>query len=142
MDDTYGAWGMTYESTAAGISGLDYFIGLNNPFRYRRYYYDTETGFYYLNSRYYDPEVGRFLSVDSFVSTGQGLSGYICLIATCIVAETIAKNPPAPLPTISPKIYVNEQLRLVAGNKSAIEATLISLKAEIITRSKAGIRWE
>ena len=36
-----------------------------NPFRYRSYYYDTETGLYYLKSRYYDPEVGRFINIDS-----------------------------------------------------------------------------
>ena len=36
-----------------------------NPFRYRGYYYDTETGLYYLQTRYYDPEVGRFISRDS-----------------------------------------------------------------------------
>ena len=35
-----------------------------NPFRYRSYYYDTETGLYYLNSRYYDPETGRFINAD------------------------------------------------------------------------------
>ncbi len=48
-------------------------VGNVNPFRYRGYYYDSETGLYYLNSRYYDPEVGRFISVDGYVSTGQGL---------------------------------------------------------------------
>ena len=40
-------------------------IGEINPLRYRGYYYDAETGFYYLGSRYYDPEVGRFISPDS-----------------------------------------------------------------------------
>lgn len=35
-----------------------------NPFRYRGYYYDNETGFYYLNARYYDPSMGRFISPD------------------------------------------------------------------------------
>ena len=35
-----------------------------NAFRYRGYYYDTETGYYYLQSRYYDPNVGRFISAD------------------------------------------------------------------------------
>ena len=39
-------------------------IGSMNPFRYRGYYYDTETGFYYLNSRYYDPEICRFINAD------------------------------------------------------------------------------
>ena len=34
-----------------------------NPIRYRGYYYDTDTGFYYLQSRYYDPVVKRFISV-------------------------------------------------------------------------------
>ncbi len=47
-----------------------------NPLRYRGYYYDTETGFYYLQSRYYDPIVKRFLNADSYASTGQGFVGY------------------------------------------------------------------
>ena len=38
-----------------------------NPIRYRGYYYDTETGFYYLKSRYYDPTIGRFISGDSIL---------------------------------------------------------------------------
>ena len=37
--------------------------------------YDVETGFYYVSSRYYDPEVGRFINADSLVSTGQGILG-------------------------------------------------------------------
>ena len=45
-----------------------------NPIRYRGYYYDTETGFYYLKSRYYDPNTGRFLSPDS--QFNGGLLGY------------------------------------------------------------------
>ena len=39
-------------------------VGYINPIRYRGYYYDAETGFYYLQSRYYDPETGRFLNAD------------------------------------------------------------------------------
>lgn len=35
-----------------------------NPFRYRGYYFDCETGLYYLNSRYYDPEISRFINAD------------------------------------------------------------------------------
>ena len=45
------------------------------PFRYRNYVYDTETGLYYLQSRYYDPKVGRFINADAFASTGQGVLG-------------------------------------------------------------------
>ena len=44
-----------------------------NPFRYRGYYYDSITGFYYLNGRYYNPQWGRFLNADGYVSTGQGI---------------------------------------------------------------------
>lgn len=40
-------------------------IALINPFRYRSYYYDLETKLYYLITRYYDPETGRFISMDS-----------------------------------------------------------------------------
>ena len=46
-----------------------------NPLRYRGYYYDTETGFYYLQSRYYDPEICRFINADSYASTGDGFTG-------------------------------------------------------------------
>ena len=45
---------MSYNSSVAKL----------NPFRYRGYYYDTETGLYYLNSRYYDPSIGRFINAD------------------------------------------------------------------------------
>ena len=41
------------------------YIALKNPFRYRSYYYDFETNLYYLNSRYYDPELGRFINADN-----------------------------------------------------------------------------
>lgn len=50
-------------------------LGTSNPLRYRGYYYDSETGLYYLQSRYYNPEIGRFINADSFASTGQGLLG-------------------------------------------------------------------
>ena len=40
-------------------------IGNINPFRYRGYYYDKETGWYYLNSRYYNPFLCRFITMDS-----------------------------------------------------------------------------
>ena len=43
-----------------------------NPLRYRGYYYDSETGFYYLRSRYYDPENHRFINADSYASTDSG----------------------------------------------------------------------
>ena len=47
------------------LSGSNVAIANANPFRYRGYYYDTETGFYYLNARYYNPDWCRFISPDS-----------------------------------------------------------------------------
>ena len=49
---------------------------MEQPFRYRGYVYDEETGFYYLQSRYYNPELGRFISADVYLSTGQGVLGH------------------------------------------------------------------
>ena len=46
-----------------------------NPIRYRGYYYDTDTGWYYLNSRYYDPEVKRFINADNQLSADDDLIG-------------------------------------------------------------------
>ena len=46
-----------------------------NPFRYRGYYYDTDLKMYYLQSRYYDPVIGRFISPDKFATTGQSVLG-------------------------------------------------------------------
>ena len=55
---SYDAWGKcTVGSNSQDIANI-------NPFRYRGYYLDTETGLYYLNSRYYDPETGRFINAD------------------------------------------------------------------------------
>lgn len=56
----YDSWGKLL-----GITGsLASTIGKRNPFRYRGYYYDDETGMYYLQSRYYDPEIKRFICAD------------------------------------------------------------------------------
>ena len=51
-------------------------LGKYNPLRYRSYVYDEETKLYYLQSRYYNPEICRFMNADSFVSTGQGILGH------------------------------------------------------------------
>ena len=51
-------------------------IGYINPFRYRSYYYDNETKLYYLNSRYYNPEWGRFVNADSYLGLTGDILGY------------------------------------------------------------------
>ena len=62
----YDAWGNHQVFDANGVENTNAdFIGNINPIRYRGYYFDVETNLYYLNSRYYDPEVGRFISLDA-----------------------------------------------------------------------------
>ena len=65
---TYDAWGNILSQSGSMADA--------NPLRYRGYYYDTETGFYYLQSRYYDPATRRFINADALASTGQGFIGY------------------------------------------------------------------
>ena len=69
---TYDPWGapMSTDGTMAST------LGTANPLRYRGYVYDTETGLYYLTSRYYNPVWGRFINADGYASTGQGFTGY------------------------------------------------------------------
>ena len=62
---TYDSWGKILSITGS----LKDTIGQQNPFRYRGYFYDTETGMYYLKSRYYDPELRRFISSDEMSTT-------------------------------------------------------------------------
>ena len=58
---TYDAWGNILTTTGSMASTL----GTLTPLRYRGYIYDTETGFYYVSSRYYDPEISRFINADN-----------------------------------------------------------------------------
>ena len=57
---SYDAWGKPLETTGT----LKDTLGVDNPLRYRSYVYDTETDLYYLQGRYYNPEIGRFINAD------------------------------------------------------------------------------
>ena len=73
MTYTYDAWGreLSWSTLNSGYAGLIF----NNPLTYRGYIYDRETGFYYLQSRYYDSTVGRFLNADD--TNYLGISGTV-----------------------------------------------------------------
>ena len=68
---TYDPWGAPM-SVSGSMSAT---LGAVNPLRYRGYVYDSETGLYYLSSRYYNPVWGRFINADGYASTGQGFTG-------------------------------------------------------------------
>jgi RHS repeat-associated protein len=71
VEYTYDAWGKPLTVTGSMAETL----GKLNPLRYRGYVYDQETQLYYLQSRYYDPDTGRFLNADVYAATGQGFTG-------------------------------------------------------------------
>ncbi len=65
----YDAWGKPTITDVVGTTESGNLV-TRNPYLYRGYRYDHETGLYYLNSRYYDPETGRFVNADVYASTG------------------------------------------------------------------------
>ena len=75
---TYDAWGNCTVTVFSGTTTLEKnIVRTYNPFRYRGYYYDTETQLYYLQSRYYNPAWGRFLNADGELSNiGGDIRGY------------------------------------------------------------------
>ena len=74
---TYNAWGECTVSVASGLNGDDFIMAHEyNPFRYRGYYYDIETKYYYLQTRYYNPEWGRFLNADGYLNANGDILGY------------------------------------------------------------------
>ena len=92
VEYTYDAWGKLISTTGTLATSL----GADNPFRYRGYYYDTETGLYYLMTRYYDPEVCRFISADVYMSAGQGVLGgnmfAYCLNNPILYSDTLGES--------------------------------------------------
>ena len=67
----YDSWGML-----TGITGsMAGTLGKDNPYRFKGYYYDEETGMYYLKSRYYQPEICRFISADVYIATELNMNG-------------------------------------------------------------------
>lgn len=68
----YNPWGSISSITGSMASTL----GKINPFRYRSYYYDNETGLYYVSSRYYDPETCRFINADGVMGVNGDMASY------------------------------------------------------------------
>ena len=81
-----------------------------NPLRYRGYYYDAESKLYYVSSRYYDPEVGRFISADGYASTGQGFVGYN-MFAYCNNNPVNLEDYGGTIPGRSNMVYIEDGAR-------------------------------
>ena len=67
----YDSWGNMLNITGSMAASL----GKDNPYRFKGYYYDEETGMYYLKSRYYQPEICRFISADVYIATELNMNG-------------------------------------------------------------------
>ena len=125
VEYTYDSWGNILSVTGSMASTL----GVDNPFRYRGYYYDEESGLYYLNSRYYDPVTRRFVNADGYISTGQGVLGsnmfayclnnpvmYIDLFGNCPIGFI------GPCPGITRcKYFINLQFESGESNQNQAE---------------------
>ena len=91
---TYDAWGNNVVSDTIGAIITDKnHIGNLNPFRYRGYYYDTETKLYYLKMRYYDPETGRFISQDYIEYIAPDIINGLNLYAYCVNNPVMNVDP-------------------------------------------------
>ena len=93
----YDAWGkvLAVTNNAGTVQTSSTFIGNINPIRYRGYYYDAETGFYYLQSRYYDPETCRFINADDPAMLGLSQDNVLSnnLFAYCVDNPVINSDP-------------------------------------------------
>jgi len=132
----YDAWGNV--TSIKDANGKEITSATNvanvNPFRYRGYYYDTETGLYYLGSRYYDPATGRFINADGMVDTGQDLNG-ANMFAYCGNDPVNREDPSGTIFTLAEAnswYYTN--------NPKAPDAkTLIAIQAKVQAKQKTKV---
>ena len=90
----YDSWGkvLSIKDSNGNIIEDKNHIGIINPYRYRSYYYDNETGLYYLNARYYHPEWKRFINADEILGANQDLNSYN-LYAYCSNNPIVQSDP-------------------------------------------------
>lgn len=96
---TYDAWGKLIsikDQSGTDITNDTTHVGYKNSYRYRGYRYDTETGLYYLQSRYYNPEMGRFINADGIINSGLLSSN---LFAYCINNPIAFSDPSGFMPS-------------------------------------------
>ena len=108
----YDAWG-----NIIAMSGT---LAELNPLRYRRYVYDQETGFYYLNSRYYDPAVGRFINPDSLLNQESALGNN--MFAYCLNNPMNMTDTEGNLPFLAVTAIIGAVVGAVAGGVVAAKS--------------------
>ena len=110
----------TYEYDAWGNVSSSGRLAEINPLRYRGYYYDSETGFYYLQSRYYDPENHRFINADVYTSTDSSDAIACNMFAYC-------QNNPVMLGDENGEVWSKLVCMLVGAAVGALTSALATL---------------
>ena len=128
----YDAWGRVLASADLTASG----IGTNNPLRYRGYVYDTETGLYYLQSRYYNPTWGRFIDADD--------PGYMGIDGTPVSYNLFAYCGNNPISNYDPTgcFLLSTAVLIGAMIGGAIGATAGGVIAYNIAKDSGAEGWE
>ena len=92
---SYDGWGNVLTT-----GGYDANLAARNPLRYRGYYYDSETELYYVTSRYYDPELGRFICADGYATTYNSAAG-ANMFAYCLNSTILFRDDQETRPVIN-----------------------------------------
>ena len=122
----YDAWGNIISTTYSNGGATT--AARFNPFTYRGYYRDSETGMYYLNSRYYNPKMGRFISADNKLSgVGNDIRGYN-LFAYCF------NNP------VNTTDSNGDWPRWITAAVGAVMTPLMGVTSMVIVPAKYGIQ--
>jgi len=119
VEYTYDAWG----KCSIPFDSSNILIGDINPFRYRGYYYDDETNLYYLQSRYYNPEVGRFVNRDEICLT--------LLNNTSVASNLFCYCTNTPITMIDYNGYYSSTLVISASITTLLSGKLSSLMTGI-----------
>ena len=125
----YDPWGkvISVKGSSGAILSLEAYpnhIAHVNPIRYRGYYYDNETGFYYLQSRYYDPAISRFINADTtdiFVVNHENFTQYN-LFTYCINNPITFTDDAGTWPN-----WVKKAVAVVAVAATVVAATVITV---------------
>ena len=127
--------GISYIQVTDSSTGYYAEIARLNPFRYRGYYYDTETNLYYLNSRYYDPETGRFINADdiSVLDATSSVINGLNLYAYCL-------NNPVNETDESGYLIFSLLLAFIIGGTIAAGANVLS-QVVFENKSLSEVQW-
>ena len=134
--DVFGNCTETYHSTTATENTTYFQVNALNPFGYRGYCYDDDMGLYYLQSRYYDPQICRFINADS--------SEYLGATGTVLSCNLFAYCENDPVNMVDPKgnLAITTAIKTALGVAMGAAAYLIQWFAEkYILKENSKFNW-